>query len=1000
MGSLTEATLPAKHRSRQANPLATQFSHEGWPSPPGGLNHERSMKRTLVVMALWFFLAPVLGLTAQDGLEHGFAQPPESAKPWVYWWWLDGNVSKGGITRDLEEMKRQGIAGALVFDAGEGHTSPVGARFMGPEWREAFRHAVSEARRLGLELSLNLCSGWDAGGTWVTPDLAMKRLVWRTTNVQGPCFLAQDLPKPPVNDNYYKEVAILAFQVTTQTVSLLEQGKPQPAVERVLSSRGFVNLTDHLSQSGGLVWNVPSGDWLILRFGETLMGGGEGRTKCTSRGAQGYEIDFYSREAMDRHFAETAGKVALEVNPMLGKTLTYLHDDSWECGEPNWTPRMREEFKHRRGYELLSYLPVLAGKTVGDQDTSARFLRDFRRTTADLMAENHYGRLLELSRRHGLGTHPESGGPFFVSMMDPLMNLGRNSIPMGEYWIRQSEPGGNVWYADQYQVCDTVKQAATAAHIYGKKLCQAEAFTNMGRNWEEAPFMLKDLCDRAFCAGLTRNMLCFYVHQPYLEVKPGYEWPEAGTHFDRNITWWNQMHAFTAYLARSQFLLQQGLFVADVCYFAGEDAGRYVPARNKMQPSLPAGYDCDTVNGEVLMTRLVVRKGQLVLPDRMSYRVLVLPLKDSITPEVLKKIADLVEAGATVVGPKPARSSSLSGFPKCDEKVKALADKLWGPCDGKTVKENAFGRGRVIWGKDLGEVLQSDGVPPDFAFASSHSDTVLDYIHRRLDGADIYFVSNQKDRVEEAACVFRVKGKRPELWDPLSGEIRPALAFTQAADGRTSLPIELAPKGSLFVVFRKSIPASQNGTAAGNFPTLSSVMQVSGSWGVKFDPAWGGPDRAEFSELVSWAQRPEEGIRYYSGTATYQKTFEWPEGRAQGPSRLFLDLGEVQNLAEVRLNGKNLGVAWTKPFRVEITAALKSGANALEVDVVNLWPNRLIGDGKLPPEQRRTKTNVQKFYKGEHKLLESGLLGPVRILAVENEGGQSSTSGEAGGWKR
>jgi hypothetical protein len=507
----------------------------------------------------------------------------------------------------------------------------------------------------------------------------------------------------------------------------------------------------------------------------------------------------------------------------------------------------------------------------------------------------------------------------------------------------------------------------------------------MGRNWEEAPSMLKDIADRAFCAGLTRNVLCFYVHQPYLDIKPGYEWPEAGTHFDRNITWWDQMDAFTSYLSRCQFLLQQGLFVADVCYFAGDDAGRYVPAKTHMNPALPDGYDCDTVNGEVLMTRLSVQDGRLVLPDGMSYRLLVLPERDSMTPEALAKVAALVESGATVVGPKPIQSSSLKNYPACDDEVKSLAETVWGNCDGTAVKEHAHGKGRVITGRTLQDVLEADELLPDVEFKDAQGGASLDYIHRRTPDADIYFVSNQKDRSEHALCVFRVNARRPELWDPLTGGIRNIDAFTQTNDGRTAVPLEFAPCGSMFVVFRTPITPSQNGTAAGNFPAVTSLMEIQGPWKVSFDTKWGGPDLADFPELIDWTKRPEEGIKFYSGKATYRTDFDVAESAVVHGNHVYLDLGELYYLAQVRLNGKALGVLWTKPFRVEITEAMHAGTNQLEVDIVNLWPNRLIGDAKLPPDKRYTTTNVDKFYKGEHPLLPSGLIGPVTLLSSESE---------------
>lgn len=1042
-----------------------------------------------------------------------FRTPPDSAKPWCYWWWLDSNATKEGITADLEAMKKQGIAGALIFDAGKGTNppnddfkprvrggndfdpakglgSPIGPLFMGPEWRELFKFAVQEANRVGIDLSFNIVSGWDCGGTWVTQEHATHRMAWSKTMVQGPATYSRDLPQPSTTDGYYQDVAALAFPLeehnlltmdkagytltgsSTSSPEFLALQFPEPfaaaslyiapnrfcnpkncevqtsedgkdykticqfdlvagtpktvAFEEVTSrfyrvmlpnggdgvfsnasiiwsqsggqqspwvvpvddiqilqkgeeirkvaqsgiqSHSAINLTDKMDASGHLTWTVPAGNWALFRFGQTIYDGGgwEKLIKTSSPGAQGYEIDIMSTEALDAQIRETAEKLVADIGPLAGKTLKYLHIDSWEGGEPNWTAHMLEEFKKRRGYDPVPYLAVLSGTTVDNRDVSLRFARDLRRTVADLWADNLYGRFTQQARRLGMGVHAESGewGP--VSIMDSFMNFGRNDIPMGEFWIQQ-----------EVTASASVKLAASAGHSYGKNIIQAEAFTSMGPNWEEDPWLLKKYVDPKFCDGLNRNMLCFYVHQPYLDIKPGYQWPAAGTHFDRNITWWDQSHAFFDYLSRCQFLLQQGRPVADICYFVGEDAPSYCQVYNKT----PAGYDNDSINGEVLMTRLSVKDGRLVLPDGMSYRVLVLPPSATMTPECVQKVAALVDAGATVCGPYPTRSPSLKDYPSCDKEVKAWVDKVWGPATGPNSgmnpeSEHKYGKGRAIRGKNVTEVLRGSGILPDFTCEGGG----FDYVHRSTADGDIYFVSNNNDDGAKADCTFRVSGRHPEIWDPVTGEIRDAAAFTQRRDQRTTVPLELAPRGSLFVVFRKSIPIGKNGTGS-NFLTFSPLKELEGTWTVEFDPKWGGPSSAEFPALVDWTQRTEDGIKYYSGKATYTKSFDLNMNSLTSPkARTFLDLGEVRNVAEVRLNGKSLGVLWTKPFRVEITDTLKSGNNDLEIDIVNLWPNRLIGDAGLPHEKWFTTTNVRKFTK-DYKLFSSGLLGPVLLQSA------------------
>jgi hypothetical protein len=940
--------------------------------------------------------------------EAAFTTPPRSAQPWAYWWWLDGNVSTEGITRDLEEMRRQGISGVLIFDAGEGKGSPVGPVFMSPAWREYYRHALREAARLEIEVGVNLCSGWDAGGTWVTPEHAAKRLVFAELTIEASAGGEPlQLPQPDMLDGYYRDIGVLAFpqravpadrpgllhaqikngshmQPWNQPLINLAEEHPQVEGEEDSPIEAVRDLTSLVDDQGRLQWQPPSGTWTVLRFGYTLLGS---KTKCVSPGSQGYEIDFLSPAAMDVHFAATGGQLIQDAGELTGKTLKYFHDDSYEVGadvathsQPDWTPDYRGEFQRRRGYDPLPYLPILAGKILGSRELSNRFLWDHRRTIGDLFVAGHYGRFRDLAHQAGVGTHPESGGPFWPHV-DALQCLGTNDIPMGEFWKRMTEPDGQVWWEGDYGICDTVKQAASAAHIYGKPVCQAEAFTSMGPNWEEDPFMLKDLGDRAFCAGLTRNVLCFYVHQPRLDIRPGYQWEAAGTHFDRNITWWDQSHAWMTYLSRCQYLLRQGRFVADVCYFYGEDVPGFVPAKTHMNPALPAGYDCDTVNAEVLLERLRVRDGRLVLPDGLSYRILVLPIRSAMSLHVLRKIRSLVEQGATVVGPRPIRAPGLAGYPECDAEVDRVSAELWGDVDGQSVTSRRVGSGRVVAGVDLQTVLHECGTPSDFSAKYNDKKVSLDYIHRAGDGWDLYFVANPQNADVMADCQFRVTGRQPEIWDAVTGGRRDAVEF-HAKDNGTVVPLRFAPRQSWFIVFRRPIEPSVAGGR--NFRELQQLTAIDGPWQVAFDPKWGGPSEVAFERLDDWTARPEPGIRYYSGRATYVREFDLPALDAVAGSPIYLDLGCVRNLAQVRLNGMDLGVVWTAPWRVEISPAVRPQGNRLEIDVVNLWPNRLIGDAALPAEQRRTVTNVKKFTP-ESPLLSSGLLGPVTIQVESRE---------------
>ncbi len=567
------------------------------------------------------------------------------------------------------------------------------------------------------------------------------------------------------------------------------------------------------------------------------------------------------------------------------------------------------------GREENQAVAAIAGLEIAGSDGARR---DYYRTIADLIAQNHYGHLRELANRNGLLAFSEAAGPN-SGQLDGMQNGGSVDVAMGEFWIpsvhRPTPPRRFM-----------LRNAASASHIYGKRITPCESFTSIGPLWEESFFDLKNVADQAFCDGC--NLIAFhnYSHSPSLTAKPGYAY-FAGTHYNCNVTWWEQTPAFNAYVGRCSYLLQQGLFVADALYYRGDAIGQL--EQMKPRPALPAeGYDHDNCNLDALLHRLSVRDGRLVLPDGMSYRVLVKPDGTPLRPEAAAKLAILEKAGATVVhGGSPVAAIT---------RILALA------------------------------------IPPDFEYAGLSDAGELDWIHRRAGDVDIYFVASRWDPTEKVACTFRVAGKQPELWDPVTGEIRDAVAFRQE-NGRTTVPLEFNPRGSVFVVFRR--PVTGNGPGTSNYPTVKPVIALSGPWEVAFDPQWGGPARVAFDTLTDWTKRPEDGIRYYSGTAVYRKKF----ALASLPGPLLLNLGEVHEIAAVKLNGVDLGVVWTKPARVDISRAVRAGANDLEITVINLWPNRMIGDDSLPPEKRRTETNLQKF-SAATPLYPSGLLGPVEVL--------------------
>jgi hypothetical protein len=937
-------------------------------------------------------------------LDEGWKNPPPLARTRVWWWWLNGNVDRAGLTRDLEELRAKGFGGANIIDAGGDEQRgnrrvPHGPDFASPAWRELFVHALAEADRLGLELGFNIQSGWNLGGPTVRPENAAKTITFTETSVTGGGRVSLALPAPKALEDFYRDVAVLAYPArgqsgpkrtdgipdleqkayfkypgrftATAAWHLLTPGDPLPE-DVVIRPDEVRDLTVHLSPSGTLDWDAPPGEWRILRLGYTLKGS---HVSTHSEGGGGRAIDYLDATAFETYWREVLAPMFAAARPYLGRSLRYLHTDSWELGPVNWTRLMPDEFRRRRGYDLRPFLPVFANRVVGSREVATRFLNDFRRTLAELIAENKYQAFSRHARAHGLGIHPESGGPH-AAPIDALRNLGLNDLAMGEFWA--PSPTHRVKLEERF----FVKQTSSAAHIYGRRISLAEAFTSIGPQWEEDPRSLKSTFDRAACEGHNLTMWHTFSSTPASAGVPGQAY-FAGTHLNPNVTWWPQAGAFIAYLNRCHFLLQQGLPVGDVLHFYGENIPSFVRLKADDPARTGGEYDYDVIDLEALLTRTRTdATGRIVLPDGTSYALLSLTPHDAISLPALRHVASLVRAGATLTGRRPARPYSLSGYPEADREFAALAEELWGPADrGADVAAGPrlSGRGRVYGDVGAQAVLRQMGVARDFTWQGAATDTI-DYLHRRTDTADVYFVANLEKRSAAGTAEFRVVGRRPELWDPVTGAVRPAAGWREA-DGRTRVPLRLAADQSVFVVFRT--PAAATGAApappAAEEREPAALVNLRGPWAVRFDPKWGGPAEEIFDELTDWAEHPEEGIRHYSGAATYAINFglpALPEGR-----RVYLDLGELRNLAEVELNEKPLGVLWTSPFRVEVTGLLRERENHLRVKVVNLWPNRLIGDQKLPPEARRTKTNITKFEQPENqRLLPSGLFGPVRVL--------------------
>ena len=1114
-------------------------------------------------LVLGSLLLSGLAASAADKLESAFAHPPADARPHTWWHWVNGNITREGITADLEAMARVGVGGAQIFNLAPNvlfrdQPEPPGpVKTLSPEWRALTQHAIREAARVGVELTLHNCPGWsESGGPWVTPEQSMQRVVWSETPAQGPGLFAAKLKQPESVRGFYRDIAVFAFptlpgeersfaqlqpvitasatnvnsaalldddaetaldlpaptrarpqflqfefrepvtfgrlrlvmrsdgvdtvyvggrievsddgkkfrkladltlylgtrnaptafsfaatrarfvrltmtasndratMISFAGVQLGAPGIPNSEQKAASETRGaltkfnfaeinlppefclaparLLNLTDRLRADGRLDWHVPAGHWTILRMGHTST---DKEIHPAAAAERGLECDKMSRAAVEAHFTHMAGVVIADAGPLAGKSLKMVLADSWEAGCQNWTPGFAAEFRRRRGYDPTPWLPALTGRAVGSLEESERFLWDFRRTIADLIAENHFGVFQELCARHGMQFTAEAPGIGNPTIADGLQCKKYCDVPMGEFWF----DGHN-----------DSREPASAAHVYGRKLVAAEAFTagEAQAKWAKAPFDFKALGDLNFCRGINRMVFHRYAHQPWTNRAPGVTMGTWGSNFERTQTWWEQSRAWMSYLQRCQFVLQQGWFVADVAYFYGEGAPNTLSGR---EPRLPAGYDCDALNADALLHLVSVSNGRLVLANGMSYRLLLLPDDNRMTPAVLEQIAALVKAGATVVGPRPEKSPSLNDWPKADAAIATLAAEVWGDGDGRRATSHACGKGRVFCGVPLAEVLTELNTPPDFSAAAP---TKFAFIHRRLGEADAYFVSSQSREPATARLTFRAGDRVPELWHPETGEIEFAPAFT-ATNGLVTVALRFDPAESVFVVFRKSAVGvdsvqsfTRNGddllaaaapaaalvgqadrqlfvdaaapgrylartvsgkTLAAEVTALPAPVPLVGPWMLTFPPHWGVPEKVSLDRLISWTAHADDGVKHFSGTATYACEFEI----ADFTSQLFLDLGAVNNVAEVKLNGHDLGILWKPPFRVNATAALRRrpGRNKLEVRVTNLWPNRLIGDAALPESQRFTWTTFQP-YKPTDPLLESGLLGPVQLLPV------------------
>ncbi len=1026
-------------------------------------------KNLLLLAIIILFASCTKENISYDALKSSFQNPPNSAKPGVYWYFMDGNQDKGEMTADLESMKEVGIEHVLFLEVNVGvPQGPV--KFLSEEWQENFVHAVKECDRLGIVLTLGSGPGWTgSGGPWVKMEETMQHLVASKAEVAGPVTINQKLEVPAGRnpffglggftpelrkrwEEYYQDVAVLAFPTMGNSAVLkdadekaiyyrppfssqigVRQYFKMPAVlaqnfegePSGIPAKEIIDITEYMAADGTLNWEVPQGAWTIMRFGRRNNGA---ITRPAPMPGLGFEADKMSAEAMKHHLENFMIPLIEKVQPDSTKQGGWkmIHMDSWEMGAQNWTDGFREKFKALKGYDPLPYLPVYTGMIVGDVEKSERFLWDLRMVSQELILQNHVQFFKDFGRKYGMGLSIE---PYD---MNPNTDLDLGSfadVPMAEFWNK----------GFGFSTGFSTFEATSIANLYGRSVLAAEAFTSHLVAWKSHPGSIKNQNDWAFCSGINRLMYHTFAHKTIPgDHYPGMTMGPYGVHWDRGQTWWDMSGAYHQYVARSQAILQHGRGTADVLYLIGEGAPHvFLPPSsavegnayleehtefgfdaetdaiveaegNSKKEFMPdrKGYNFDGCSPRILRERAQVENGKVVFEGGASYEILVLPQISSMTPELLAKIESLVQQGATIIGHPALQSPGLTNYPDCDADVKALSEKMWGSLKIPVQEtEVAYGKGKILWGgayskpdgdelytnyETTAKYLNSIGVKPDFK-----ADGTVRYIHKKMPGTDLYFVSNRTNAKTKVDCEFRVRDAYPELWNPMTGAIR-ALPEYKVKDGTISIPLQFEEYEAYAIVFNN---ATKGKAKAGekNFYSKKEVQTIDGSWEVAFDPNWGGPEKVTFDKLENWIDRPEEGIKYYSGKAVYTKTFDCE--LAGSHEKLFLNLGHVGVMARVKLNGKDLGIVWTTPLEVEITDAVQEKNNQLKIEVVNLWGNRLIGDeayeddgikrGQWPewvlkneerPSKRYTFTSF-KHYTKDSPLQSSGLLGPVTIVA-------------------
>ena len=955
-----------------------------------------------------------------DILSKNFVNPGGTAKPKVYWWCLNGNIDTLKAREEFLEMKKAGIGGFDMFEIGSRSKSiPAGPAFLSDESLKIIKFVVDEAGKLGLTVGLNIASSWNAGGAWIEAKHGGKSLYRSAISLTGNASLQKlKIPFPEINfpksaliggtgkslipfredgrPEYYEEIAVLAIPA--------RKGKNFVGISGIIDVTRFFN-----PENDELNWEAPEGEWEINRY---ICSNSGQQLVLPSPWSAGLVVDHFDSTAVRTHLKYVINRLQPVLGDISNTALKSLYLASYEARGFVWSSTLPAEFKKLNGYEINKYLPVFFDADLFDAETAQKIQRDFKKTLSEMMINNLYKNGRKICNSYGLQINCEAGGPgypLYNGPAEPLKALGALDIPRGEFWVNHpryyKDPNG----IDSIDLMQVVKEVAAASHIYERGIVEEEAFTSF-EHWMEGPYDLRPIGDRAFCEGMNRVVFHGFTHNPEGTGYPGIVY-HAGTHMNNKRVWWPKIKPFIDYITRISYVAQEADFVSDVVFYYGDKIPNAATPKNSHFKAGP-GFDYEVINTEILLDKLSMKDGKLTLSNGAVFSMLALENEAEINPEVLKKLNKLASQGAVIIGEKPEKTADINKNPYPGEKGIKLINKLWDEVEDpgrfKPVK------GKIFSGIKPQEMLAALDVISDLDYRDKET-YLIDYIHYQKDSIDFYFIRNTSDKWVSRDCGFRQQPRVPEIWDPVTGEIIPVTVYSE--DGKyIRIPVTLAPFDSYMVVFRKTdypdhytgiLTSDQDppmleftkdgilffnggsyelkkhsGSAKGDNTNSTSILE--GPWKIKFNMEWGAPESADLKELISWTDHRNKGIKYYSGTGKYQKSFTFDKNALSGQGKIFLDLGDLSEVAEVWLNGRSLGITWAKPFRFDVTETIKNGVNDLEVEVANTWCNRIIGDAITGEKYTSTNiTNVDRLTWDEVPLNPSGLLGPVTVQHVK-----------------